>query len=225
MVEWRARAGEVWTIPNLVSLSRLPLLAGIILFPASPARYALFALIVLSDGVDGWLARRLDQKTELGALLDPALDKFTAVVLVAALFPRMDLALAFLALFFARDIFVVALVPLVSIYGFDTSKVGARTFGKVVTNLQFLALVAMLVPHPGAVEALCWLLAVASALAIADYALYVGRDLSDAAWLHTGRGVAAVYAAAALTVGLVAVGLLGAQLVDALATVADRLGV
>jgi len=212
MVAWRERASEVWTLPNLISLSRLPLVVGIVFLLESPLRYVLFALVVVSDGVDGWVARRLDQTTELGALLDPVLDKFTALVLVVALFPRTDLAVEFLVLFFARDLFVLALVPLVPLYGFDTSKVQARLFGKVVTNLQFFALVAMLVPHADAVEALCWLLAVASALAIADYALFVVRELTDAAWVRTRGGVAAVYATVALAMALLAVGLLGEQL-------------
>jgi cardiolipin synthase len=188
-VDWQARASEVWTVPNLVSLSRLPLVVGIVVLPGSPVRYLLFVLIVLSDGVDGWLARRLDQTTELGAVLDPALDKLTALVLVVALFPRTDLSLAYLPLFFLRDAFVVSLGPLVPLYGFDTSKIQARLLGKVVTNVQFLALVAMLVPHAFAIEALLWALAVASALAIIDYVVFVSRELTDATWVHDRRGV------------------------------------
>lgn len=223
-VDWRGRADEVWTVPNLVSLSRLPLVVGIVLALDSPLRYVLFALVVLSDGVDGWLARRLDQKTELGALLDPALDKVTALALVAALFPRTDLAVAFLAFFFARDAFVLALAPLVPLYGFDTSKVQARIFGKVVTNLQFFAMVAMLVPHATATEAVLWLLAPASALAITDYAVFVARELTDWSWVRSLAGVVGVAAAVALAFALVAVGLLGEQLADGLAAIRGGVG-
>lgn len=217
-IDWRARAGEVWTVPNLISLSRLPLVAGVVLAVDSPLRYVCFALIVLSDGLDGWVARRLDQTTELGALLDPALDKLTALALVGALFPRLDLALAFLVLFFVRDAFVVALAPLVPVYGFDTGKVQARFPGKVVTNLQFLAMVAMLVPAPGATEALLWALGVASAVAITDYVVFVGRELSDRAWVHDRRIVAVAALAVGAGFGLAIRLLLAAQLREALAT-------
>jgi len=199
--DFRDRLDEVWTVPNLVSLSRLPMVAGIVVLVDSPLRYVLFALVVLSDGIDGWLARRLDQETELGALLDPALDKLTALALVVALFPETGLPVAYLVLFFARDAFVLSLAPLVPLYGFDTSKVRARVPGKVVTNVQFLAIVAMLVPAVLATEALLWLSGVAAAVAVVDYVVFVARELSDRPWVHerwlvvvTALGVAAVFA-------------------------------
>ncbi|WP_436927754.1 CDP-alcohol phosphatidyltransferase family protein [Halosimplex amylolyticum] len=217
-IEWRERAGEVWTVPNLISLSRLPLVAGILFTLDSPLRYVLFALIILSDGIDGWVARKLDQTTELGALLDPALDKLTALVLVAILFPRLDLPLPYLVLFFARDIFVVSLAPLVPLYGFDTSKVQARLPGKVVTNLQFLAMVAMLVPAVAATEALLWALGLASAVAIVDYVVFVARELSDRDWVHDRRGTAAAAVAVSGAFALVVRLLLYDEFRDALAT-------
>ena len=154
MVDWRDRAGEVTTLPNLVSLSRLPLIALIVLLLDSVWRYPLFVLVVLSDGLDGWLARRLDQSTELGAMLDPALDKITGVVLFVGLFPGTGLPWEYLVLFFARDLYVLSLGLLVPVTGIpDTSKIKARPLGKAVTNLQFFALVAMLVPSTVATEA------------------------------------------------------------------------
>jgi phosphatidylglycerophosphate synthase len=219
-VEWRARAGELRTIPNLVSLSRLPLLLAIAFLLDSVWRYPLFALIILSDGLDGWLARRLDQKTELGAMLDPALDKLTALVLFVVLFPRTGLPVEYLALFFARDAFVVSLGPLVPLYGFDTSKVQARKLGKVVTNLQFWTMVAMLVPHVPATRALMWALGAASALAIADYVVFVSRELSDREWIHT-RGAAV---AAAVGVGLAFAAVVGLLLPGEFRTLLSWLG-
>jgi len=201
--DWRARASEVWTVPNLISLSRLPLLVGIVLLVDSLWRYPLFALVVVSDGLDGWVARRLDQTTQLGALLDPALDKLTALVLVVALFPRLGLDPAYLALFFARDGFVLSLGVLVPLYGFETGKIKARLAGKVVTNLQFLAMIAMLVPHTDATVALMWALGVAAAVAIADYTVFVARELSDRPWVHTRA--AAIGASVAVTGAFVAV--------------------
>ncbi|WP_415379753.1 CDP-alcohol phosphatidyltransferase family protein [Halosimplex sp. TS25] len=216
-IEWRERAGEIWTVPNLISLSRLPLVAGIAVTLDSPVRYVLFALIILSDGIDGWVARKLDQTTELGAMLDPALDKLTALIVVAILFPRLDLPLAYLVLFFARDAFVVSLAPLVPLYGFDTSKVQARLPGKVVTNLQFLAMVAMLVPAVAATETLLWALALASAAAITDYVVFVARELSGRPWVHDRRGLVAAAVAVAAAFALVVGLLLYGELADWLA--------
>jgi len=70
---------NVWTVPNLVSLLRLcgiPLFLWLVL--VEEADLAAFVVLVLagaSDWVDGYLARRLDQRSRLGVLLDPAVDR------------------------------------------------------------------------------------------------------------------------------------------------------
>jgi cardiolipin synthase len=196
--QWRQHASDLTTIPNLVTLSRLPLIALIVVLLETPWRYPLFLLVVATDGLDGWLARKLDQTTELGAMLDPALDKLTAVALFFVLFARTALAWEYLVLFFARDLYVLSLgllVPFVEIP--DTSKIKARPLGKAVTNLQFVTMLALLVPHEPASIVLLWLLGVTSALAISDYVVFVARELTDAPWVHTRQGVAAAYAGVA----------------------------
>jgi cardiolipin synthase len=194
--ESRVRLGDLRTVPNLVSLSRLPLVVLIVLVLDSVWRYPLFALVVATDGIDGWLARRLDQTTELGALLDPALDKLTALALFLVLFPRTGLATEYAALFFARDAFVVSLgllIPLIDLP--DTSAVKARPLGKLVTNLQFLVMVALLIPHEPASRALLWATGLATGFAVGDYAVFVARALTDRAWVHARTGLVAAYAA------------------------------
>jgi len=220
MIDWRERAGELTTIPNLVSLSRLPLIVLIVLLLDSVWRYPLFLLVVVSDGLDGWLARRLDQTSELGAMLDPALDKLTGVVLFFALFPRTGLPWEYLVLFFARDLYVLSLgllIPFTQIP--DTSKIKARPLGKAVTNLQFFTLVAMLIPAPLATEAFLWTLGVVSALAIADYVVFVARELTDVAWVHDRAGVAASYVGVGVVFAVVVYALLLDELAGFLATV------
>jgi phosphatidylglycerophosphate synthase len=160
----------------------------IIIFLESFWRYPLFALFVFSDGLDGWLARRLDQTSDIGAILDPALDKITALALFIVLFDRIGLAWEYAILFFARDGFVLSLsvlIPFVEIP--DTSKIKARPLGKAVTNLQFFALVAMLVPHEVATLALLWTLGVTSALAIGDYVVFVAGELLDRTSVERNR--------------------------------------
>lgn len=196
--ESRVRLGDLTTVPNLVSLSRLPLVVLIVLLLDSLWRYPLFALVIATDGIDGWLARRLDQTTELGALLDPALDKLTALALFLVLFPRTGLATEYAALFFARDAFVVSLgllLPLVDLA--DTGEIKARLPGKLVTNLQFLVMVALLVPHEPASRALLWATGLATTVAVGDYAAFVARALTDRAWVHGRSGLVAAYAASA----------------------------
>jgi phosphatidylglycerophosphate synthase len=218
LLDWRARVGELTTVPNLVSLSRLPLVALVVVFLDSPLRYPLFALVVVSDGIDGWLARRLDQTTELGALLDPALDKFAALALFIALFPRTGLPWEYVVLFFARDAFVVSLGALVPVIDeFDPGKVRSRLLGKLATNVQFLATVAMLVPNVPATALLFWLLGAVSALAIADYVVFAGRELTDEGPIHTAGGAALVSAGVLVAFALLVAVILPDELRSALA--------
>ncbi len=65
-------------IPNLISLMRLFMIAPIILlfiYGEFGWALALFTIASLSDGIDGWVAKKYDWNTRLGAFLDPAADK------------------------------------------------------------------------------------------------------------------------------------------------------
>jgi cardiolipin synthase len=77
-----------WTIPNLLSLSRLPLGLMVIFLINSPIRlYAIFTIFVvagITDFLDGYLARKWNQTSKIGRRLDPACDKaFVVEVLIA----------------------------------------------------------------------------------------------------------------------------------------------
>ena len=65
-------------IPNAISLMRLFMIAPIIMLFVSNEygwALALFTIAGLSDGIDGWIAKKYDWNTRLGAFLDPAADK------------------------------------------------------------------------------------------------------------------------------------------------------
>jgi cardiolipin synthase len=81
----------MWTIPNLLTLSRIvaiPLLAALLWWPSWPAGYALafvlYALMAITDYFDGYLARSSGTVSKLGIFLDPIADKImvAAVILV-----------------------------------------------------------------------------------------------------------------------------------------------
>jgi CDP-diacylglycerol---glycerol-3-phosphate 3-phosphatidyltransferase len=69
---------QIWTIPNLLSASRL-LLAIVLFFVMERGRHGtalvLFLVAASTDWVDGWWARRFGQVSRLGRILDPLVDK------------------------------------------------------------------------------------------------------------------------------------------------------
>ena len=79
----------VW-IPNAITVSRMLLIAPIlwlILDDRYPVALLLFVIAALSDGLDGWLAKRYGWHSRLGALLDPAADK----LLLAGMFVTLTI--------------------------------------------------------------------------------------------------------------------------------------
>lgn len=74
-----------WTVPNLLSLSRLPLAAAVWIAPGNAtALVALTATAAVTDVLDGWLARRAGAPPDIGAWLDPVCDKAFIVSALAA---------------------------------------------------------------------------------------------------------------------------------------------
>jgi cardiolipin synthase len=83
------RGGAVcMTIPNLITVFRLvlvPLVVLAILQGAWIAAFAMFVIAGVSDGVDGYIARRFDQRSEFGAMIDPLADKALLISLFVTL--------------------------------------------------------------------------------------------------------------------------------------------
>lgn len=75
-------------IPNALSAARIVLIVPLvmaILHGEFRIAFALFAIAGLTDGLDGFLARRFDWRTPLGGILDPAADKLMTVSVFIAL--------------------------------------------------------------------------------------------------------------------------------------------
>ena len=76
------------TLPNLITIARLlgvPVVVWLIADGFFAAAFWLFVLSGISDGIDGYIARRFDMQSELGAYLDPIADKALMVAVYLSL--------------------------------------------------------------------------------------------------------------------------------------------
>jgi len=131
---------RVWTLPNLLSMARLagvPLFLWLVLGPEADF-WALVVLMVsgLTDYADGWLARRLDQQTVVGQVLDPVADRLYILAVVVGLALR-DVIPWWLAISLPlRDALMWGLVPLLRTRGYSSLPV--HFLGKAATfNLLY----------------------------------------------------------------------------------------
>lgn len=102
---------DLFTIPNIVSYARFalaPVFVWAQLTGRHEAAVILFAVAMGSDFVDGLLARLLDQRSELGALMDPIADKLFVTTALVLLVVAGRIPLWLLGLTLVRDLFLTA---------------------------------------------------------------------------------------------------------------------
>ena len=101
---------QIWVIPNLLSISRLfflPVVIYLIIIENDVLAVAAMGIIWVSDYIDGYIARRFKQKTELGLLLDPIADKITSAFVFLILYIYRDFPLWVFILVVSRDIIIL----------------------------------------------------------------------------------------------------------------------
>jgi CDP-diacylglycerol--glycerol-3-phosphate 3-phosphatidyltransferase/cardiolipin synthase len=145
----------MWTTPNLLTLLRIvliPVYVVIFYLPVGWARLAcaaVFGVAALTDWFDGYLARKWQQVSALGAFLDPVADKLmvaVALVLLVQAEPTPGLALP-AAIIIGREIAVSALREWMAEVG-ARARVAVSVTGKVKTTAQMIAIVLLILQEP-----------------------------------------------------------------------------
>jgi cardiolipin synthase (CMP-forming) len=171
-------SAALWTLPNVVSLSRVGLAAAFIATPETDARAALVAVASFTDFLDGWLARKRNAVSRWGALIDPIADRAFVLSAVVALVSGGRLSLVQCLVLLSRDVmtaigFIVARI----VRWLRPVAFRARPLGKGVTVLQLASLLAAIL-RPAVVPPLVAAVGVTSVAATVDYtvALWRARD-------------------------------------------------
>ncbi|MFO1244369.1 MAG: CDP-diacylglycerol--glycerol-3-phosphate 3-phosphatidyltransferase [Ramlibacter sp.] len=180
-----------FTIPTLLTWTRIvaiPLIVGV--FHIWPDRTVsnliatvMFVVFALTDWLDGYLARKLNQTSSFGAFLDPVADKFLvcASLLVLVDLHRADVFVALIII--GREIAISALREWMAQIGASRS-VAVHMLGKVKTTVQMVAIPFLL--YDGRLFGLIdtrvwgtWLIWIAAVLTVWSMVYYLQKALPE----------------------------------------------
>jgi CDP-diacylglycerol--glycerol-3-phosphate 3-phosphatidyltransferase len=134
---------------NLITYFRMLLIPMVVLSYYSELQYAnmmaamLFSLASLSDWLDGYLARRLNQTSEFGAFLDPVADKLLVVTVLIMLVGELNPLLTPTIVIIAREVLISALREWMATRG-HREAVAVAFSGKLKTTFQMIAIVTLI---------------------------------------------------------------------------------
>lgn len=166
------------SLPNLITILRIllvPVAVWLVISEQFGAALAVFALAGLSDGIDGYLARRWNARTELGGYLDPLADKALLVSLYIVLGVEHIIPAWLVILVVSRDLLIVSAVLLSWVLDKPVAIAPMMT-SKVNTTMQILFVIAVLGMLALDMRSeLLWMLGMAAvaALTVASGALYL----------------------------------------------------
>ncbi len=182
------------TVPTLLTWARIvaiPLIIGVFQLPIAQddrnlLATVLFIAVALTDWLDGYLARRLNQSSAFGAFLDPVADKFLicASLLVLLDMQRLGAYGALMALvIIGREIAISALREWMAQIGASRS-VAVHMVGKLKTTAQMVAIPFLLFDGPlfGLLHTRIWgqfLLAGAVVLTVWSMVYYMQKALPE----------------------------------------------
>lgn len=184
------------TIPNQITIGRILLIPVFVTLAVYYGRsvslghpdetlrmatIAVFFAAAVSDGIDGWLARRFQLKSRLGAVLDPIADKglmLAAIITLSVTKWPYELPLWYPVLVIARDIIIVTGCGVLRFLN-NHLEVKPSIPGKISTFFQMLTIAAVMLQWSHA-EPVVW---VSGAATLLSGLLYVAAGIRE---LHAG---------------------------------------
>src|SRR3954452_25340064 len=150
-------SSRIITVPNLLTVFRMvliPVFVSLLFYQRFLLALGIFVLAGITDGLDGLLARRFNQKSQLGTILDPIADKLMlvtsfVVLSMRSVFPQplpshLPVPFWVTVAVISRDVFILVGAAAINIVtgfrGFRPSMLG-----KINTTVQILAIIAILV--------------------------------------------------------------------------------
>ena len=172
-------------LPNILTLLRIVavpvmVVALLVELPNGDAIAAgVFVLAAATDGLDGYIARRKNQITTFGKLMDPLADKLLIVAALVALVSLERLAAWIAMVIISRELAVTGLRGVAAEHGVV---IAAGWSGKVKTTLQVAAIIALIAtdPAPLGVDLLVYAAVAVTVISGIDYFMAIPRHLEQA---------------------------------------------
>ena len=171
------------TIANTITLFRIilvPVFISVILSYTLTQDYlrwvalSIFLVAALSDALDGFVARRRNQKTEVGGALDSIADKllimsaFIFIFMMNDYWPVMKLPVWLVVMVISRDVIILLGYLLIFLFVGRVKIFGPTISGKITTFLQMLSVLIMLLQNP-ALSWMWWLVAFFTLVTTIEY--------------------------------------------------------
>jgi cardiolipin synthase (CMP-forming) len=179
--------GRIWTVPNQITILRLGFLPlFIVSISYEHYRWALLILVLagLSDGADGLLARSLNQRSSLGAYLDPIADKLLLSSSFVILAFKHEVALWLMIFVLSRDV-IILIVAVVILLIFGYRPFPPSILGKATTFFQIVMIFAVVLraAYPnerlaGINVVLMYTVATLTVVSAIHYSFSIARNLS-----------------------------------------------
>ena len=179
------------TIPTLLTWARIaaiPLIVGVFYLPLDGATRNLVATVMfiffaLTDWLDGWLARRLNQTSAFGAFLDPVADKFLICASLLVLLEHGRVGALVALIIIGRAIAISALRAWMAQIG-ASRRVAVHMLGKLKTASQMIAIPFLLYDGAvfGVIDTRIWgtvLMYVAAVLTVWSMAYYLRKAIPE----------------------------------------------
>ena len=173
------------SLPNILTLMRILAVPVVVVALLGESEYGdalaavVFALAAVTDGLDGYIARRRDDVTTFGKLMDPLADKLLIIAALVSLVSLDRLAAWVAMVIIARELAVTVLRAVAVEQGVVIS---ASWLGKLKTILQVAAVFALIAAHPAplAVDLLVYAAVAITLISGADYFFGLRRGFRSA---------------------------------------------
>lgn len=167
-------------LPNRITLTRIiliPFFIAAVVYDRMTIALIVFAVAMMSDGLDGMLARAMDQKTVFGTIVDPIADKLLLVSAYICLAFTHGVPPYVVIIIISRDVILVVGAVVVYMVTHDL-KVRPSAVGKMTTFFQMLTVISVLISFD--YSYIIWnVAAVFTAISGVDYMIKGSRLFSE----------------------------------------------